>query len=274
MLEKTMVGPVAVFRTGRSMGDYVPYHVHTFLLGDVLIDTSCAWVRSELLMALEQESVAKIINTHHHEDHTGNNRAVQAKFGADIYAHPDALPFLENPQNLKLLPYQLMVWDYPEPSQGIPLKKQFQAGEYTLEVIHTPGHCPAHVCFYEPQQKWLFAGDTFCGRGFKYLRADEDYNLIVDSLEKLAELPVDIIFCSLMGAVPNGQEALKAKLDFMRKLRDQVLDLDRQGISPTEIRAQVLGDEEDMAQMTDGHYSKQNTVDSILGLLKKGMMAN
>lgn len=269
MLQKTMVGPVTLYRSGRSLGDYVPYYVHAFLLKDVLIDTSCAWVRSELLMALEGETVSKIINTHYHEDHIGNNRAVQAKFGAEIYAHPAALPFLENPQDLKLLPYQLTVWDYPEPSRGIPLDKQFQAGEYTFEVIHTPGHCHAHVCFYEPQRKWLFSGDTFCGRGFKYLRADEDYNLIVDSLQKLAELPVELIFCSLMGAVPNGQEALIAKADFMRRLRDQVLHLDRQGLSPAEIRTQVLGEEEGMTQMTDGHYSKQNTVDSILGILPK-----
>ena len=105
--------------------------------------------------------------------------------------------------------------------------------------------------------------------GFKYLRADEDYNLIVDSLHKLAQLPVDMLFCSLLGPVPNGQEALLTKLDFMQRLRDQVLDLHHQGLSPTEIRIKVLGEEEVMTQMTDGHYSKQNTVDSILGILKQ-----
>jgi glyoxylase-like metal-dependent hydrolase (beta-lactamase superfamily II) len=269
MLKQTMTGPVKVIRSGRSIGDYVPYQVHAFLLEDVLIDTSCAWVRPEILAALEGERISKIINTHHHEDHTGNNRAVQDKFNAEIYAHHKALPFLENPRALDLLPYQLEVWEYPEPSQGLPLGDQFSAGEYRFDVIHTPGHCDAHVCFYEPRQQWLFTGDIFCGRGFKYLRADEDYNLIVDSLHKLAQLPVDMLFCSLLGPVPNGQEALLTKLDFMQRLRDQVLDLHHQGLSPTEIRIKVLGEEEVMTQMTDGHYSKQNTVDSILGILKQ-----
>lgn len=86
MLEKTAVGPVTVYRTGRSMGDYVPYYVHAFLVRDVLIDTSCAWVRTELLSALEGETISKIINTHHHEDHTGNNLAVQKSL-AQIFMH-------------------------------------------------------------------------------------------------------------------------------------------------------------------------------------------
>ncbi|MGE5543590.1 MAG: MBL fold metallo-hydrolase [Bacillota bacterium] len=267
MLKKTMAGPVKVFRSGRSIGDYVPYQVHAFLLEDTLIDTSCAWVRSEILAALEGETVARIMNTHHHEDHIGNNRAIQERFGADIYAHHNALPFLENPQALNLLPYQLAVWDYPEPSQGLPLEEHFHVGKYRFDVIYTPGHCDSHVCFYESKQRWLFTGDLFCGKGFKYLRADEDYNLIIDSLHKLAQLPVETIFCSLLGVVPNGQAAVLAKLDFMQRLRDKVLELHHLGLSPQEIRMQVLGEEEAMTQMTGGHYSKQNTVDSVLGIL-------
>jgi len=267
MLKKTMAGPIKVIRSGRSIGDFVPYQVHAFLLEDVLIDTSCAWVRSEILAALEGETISKIINTHHHEDHIGNNRAIQDRFGAEIYAHQNALPVLEDPLILSLLPYQLQVWEYPEPSQGLPLGDHFSAGKYRFDVIHTPGHCDAHVCFYEPQQRWLFTGDLFCGKGFKYLRADEDYNLIIDSLHKLAQLPVDTLFCSLLGVVPDGRSALQSKLDFMQRLRDKVLELHSQGFSPAEIRMEVLGEEEVMTQMTDGHYSKQNTVDSILGIL-------
>ena len=267
MLEQTAVGPVKLIRSGRSIGDYVPYQVHAFLVEDVLIDTSCAWVRDEILQALEGLTISKIINTHHHEDHTGNNQAISQKFGADIYIHPDLLPFLENPRALDLLPYQLEVWNYPEPSSGLPLGDHFMAGKYRFDVIPAPGHCDGHLCFYEPRQGWLFTGDLFCGRKFKYLRADEDYHGIVASLGRLAQLPVNTIFCSLLGAVPDGQQALQAKLSFMEQLRDQVLNLHQQGFTPEEIRLKVLGREEDMTQTTEGHYSKQNTVDSILGIL-------
>lgn len=32
-------------------------------------------------------------------------------------------------------------------------------GNYSLEVIHTPGHTPGHLCLYEPDKGILFSGD-------------------------------------------------------------------------------------------------------------------
>lgn len=32
-------------------------------------------------------------------------------------------------------------------------------GDYILEVLHTPGHTPGHLCLYEPDKKILFSGD-------------------------------------------------------------------------------------------------------------------
>jgi len=35
----------------------------------------------------------------------------------------------------------------------------FKIGGREIEVIHTPGHSPGHVCFYEKERKYLFSGD-------------------------------------------------------------------------------------------------------------------
>ena len=32
-------------------------------------------------------------------------------------------------------------------------------GEIDLKVLHTPGHCPGHVCFYNDQHGFLIGGD-------------------------------------------------------------------------------------------------------------------
>uniref|UniRef100_A0A7C3MF46 MBL fold metallo-hydrolase n=1 Tax=Archaeoglobus fulgidus TaxID=2234 RepID=A0A7C3MF46_ARCFL len=32
-------------------------------------------------------------------------------------------------------------------------------GDYRLEVVHTPGHTPGHLCLYEPEKRLLFSGD-------------------------------------------------------------------------------------------------------------------
>jgi len=38
-------------------------------------------------------------------------------------------------------------------------------GEFSIEVIATPGHCEGSLCFYVPEEKALFSGDTVFGAG-------------------------------------------------------------------------------------------------------------
>lgn len=40
---------------------------------------------------------------------------------------------------------------------------RLQYGEYTLEVITTPGHTPGHMCLYDAKHKILFCGDHILG---------------------------------------------------------------------------------------------------------------
>jgi len=110
-----------------------------------------------------------------------------------------------------------------------------------LEVIPTPGHCPDHICLYEPAAGLLFAGDIFCGRRLAYLRADEDFNLTLQSLKRLAALDIRTIYYGLKGVVEDGGKALKEKIRGMEELRDKALELRQKGLSPREIRRRLLG---------------------------------
>lgn len=249
---------------GRSPLGFLLYPVYAFLVGDVLIDTGTNRAGKEFLEALKGRKIARIINTHHHEDHIGNNADVQQQFGINIFAHSLALPYLENPRLNHLRLYQRIVWDRPKASKGEIIGSSVLTGHYHLEVIHSPGHTDDHICLYEPDKKWLFTGDLFCGATFVYLRQDENYLQILETLKKLAELKIDTIFCNLKGAVKNGRDALIKKISKMEQLRDDVLKLRAKGISPKNIRRKVLGKEDARNLMTGGHYSKQNTVDSIL----------
>jgi glyoxylase-like metal-dependent hydrolase (beta-lactamase superfamily II) len=160
--------------------------------------------------------------------------------------------------------YQQLVWDWPQRSQGTVICSQIKAGSYRFEVIHAPGHTDDHICLYEPDQKWLFTGDLFCGTNFIYLRQDENYLQILETLKKLSVLAVNTVFCNLKGAVSNGKEALLKKIAKMEQLRDDVLALKEKGLPPDKIRQKVLGNEGAMGFVTRGHYSKQNTIDSIM----------
>ena len=255
---------ITLFYMGRSPMGILLYPVYAFLVGDVLIDTGTNRAGHEFLEALKGRRIAGIINTHHHEDHIGNNADVQQKFGIHIYAHPLTLPYLENPRLNDLHLYQRIVWDWPKPSKGEAIGASVKAGPYQLEVIHSPGHADDHICLYERGKKWLFTGDLFCGTTFMYLRQDENYLQILETLKKLNDLEIETIFCNLRGVVSNGREALIKKISKMERLRDDVFQLRDKGLSPQSIRQKVLGREDAWNVITGGHYSKQNTVDSIL----------
>jgi glyoxylase-like metal-dependent hydrolase (beta-lactamase superfamily II) len=264
MLKIKNHGPVTLFYMGRSPLGFLLYPVHAFLAGDMLIDTGTNRVDKLFLSALVGRSIGKIVNTHHHEDHTGNNGDIQERFKIPIYAHTSALPYLENPRLNALRLYQRIVWDLPKDSKGTAIGTSVVAGNFHFEVIDSPGHTDDHICLYEPNKKWLFSGDLFCGTTFIYLRADENYLQILETLKNLSKLEIETIFCNLKGVVEKGKEALQRKIKKMEQLRDRVLKLQEKRLSTQDIRQAVLGKEGAWNLITGGHYSKQNTIDSIL----------
>ena len=264
MFQAKQHGPVTVFKMGRHVGKTTLYPVHAFLLEETLIDSGAGHVGREFSAGMERRRITTLINTHHHEDHTGNNRWLQDRLKVEILAHPEALFYLAHPGELRLHPYQRWVWGRPDPSTGTPIGPSVDTGRFRLDVFSTPGHCLDHICLYEASRGWLFTGDLFCGRGFKYLRADEDYPAILSSLRQLATLDFDTLFCSLLGVVRSGKAALDQKIAVMEELEANAMNLRRQGLSPRAIRKQLLGREGMMRWVTGGHYAKQNTIDSIL----------
>lgn len=264
MIKVRTFGEVTDFRMGRTMGPIVPYAVHAFLVGDTLIDTGTAYARGEFLDALKGSRISAIVNTHHHEDHTGNNLAVRDAFGASIHAHEKALPFLADPEAIGLKAYQHIVWGLPEKSEGRALGSNVTIAGRTFDVIHTPGHSPDHVCLFDPETGRLFSGDLFCGRIVRYLRRDEDFFQILSSLKRLEALDVTTVFCSLKGVVEDGKEALKAKIGFMERLAADVIELNRAGYSGHRIRKKILGREDMMYYLSTAHFSKEHVIESIL----------
>ena len=72
----------------------------------------------------------------------------------------------------------------------------FRFGETELRIIPTPGHTPGHVCFFEPQSRVLFTGDTLFRESIG--RTDlpgGDYSWIMKSiLDKIIPLGDDVRF--------------------------------------------------------------------------------
>ena len=65
-------------------------------------------------------------------------------------------------------------------------------GRFSLHVIHTPGHSPGSICFYEKTNKILFCGDTLYDGLIDVRDKCSNQTQYLHSLEKLAKLNVKL----------------------------------------------------------------------------------
>ncbi len=240
------------------------YFTTAYWVDGLLIDTGCAHTQEELLAAVEDLRIDRVVNTHSHEDHIGANGALQAQRGVEILAHAEALPILANPHLLHLQLYRRIFWGYPAPSVAQPVGEVVETAHHCFQVIHTPGHSPDHVCLYEAEKGWLFTGDAYIGGRDRALRADYDIYAIIDSLKKLAKLETSRLFPASGTVRDDPRQEIALKIEYLEETGKRVRELHRKGLSLSQIRKQVFGRELPIAYVTLGHFSGRNLVRSYL----------
>jgi len=129
-----------------------------------------------------------LLLTHSHWDHIAETAAIQEKFKIPIYVHPDDVGNLKQPGSDGLPLYFSITGTQPD--HLLHDGQLLQIGNLEVRVITTPGHTPGGVCFWLPQEKLLFSGDTlFKGAigNLSFTTAEPDK--MWESLRKLGKLP-------------------------------------------------------------------------------------
>jgi hydroxyacylglutathione hydrolase len=103
-------------------------------------------------------TIKYVLNTHAHFDHTDANGAIVAATGAALALHPDDLPLLQYSGGAAL--FGLQGNTSPLPDMELHDGDELHVGTLCFRVLHTPGHTPGHVCFYEADEGVLFDGDV------------------------------------------------------------------------------------------------------------------
>ncbi len=128
----------------------------------VLIDTGIDdAAKSAIVPAMEKngispDSLALVINTHHHGDHTLCNQAVREYCNARFAIHRDGADGMYSEQQFTA---DVLLED------GM----RIQEDDIGLEIIHTPGHSPDAICVLESSTGSLFSGDSIQGSGIEAL---------------------------------------------------------------------------------------------------------
>ena len=254
--------------TGTHVGKYnlaSNSKVHFYQLGDTLIDTGPPNDRGTVVAHLKPQPISQILLTHHHEDHSGNVKALSEALSVPAFIHPQGIDVMRQGFPLRL--YQKIFWGTAPPCELSPLPETIATSTgHTLVPIHTPGHCPDHVCFLEPEKKWLFSGDFYLATKVKMFRADEDLKGHLKSLRKILTYDFDTLFCGHQGVVPDAKARMETKLSYFTELIAKVQERNERGVPEKRIALELLGKNGIAGLVSFNHMSCINLVRQCLAI--------
>ena len=183
-----------------------PIQENTYIVSDSTGEA--AIIDCGALFPEEQKAIADYISTHRlrptllllthgHFDHVFGCAWAAETYGLTPYMHPADEPFFAHAVRhaehfLRSCP------DFTVPSRfqpiGTPDSPQTLAlGTHTLRVLHTPGHTPGGVCFYEADEKVLFSGDTIFEESIGRTDLGGKHEQLIHSIRtELLPLPDDV----------------------------------------------------------------------------------
>jgi glyoxylase-like metal-dependent hydrolase (beta-lactamase superfamily II) len=204
---------------------------HSYLIrGDyknVLIDSGVdknfsKLQKSLLTLGLKIRDIDIVINTHEHFDHIGANRYFQDyaliaahRFAATKITVEDRYVTMYKSGDLNAPSLKVHLW--------LESKSRFDLGNYSLNIIHTPGHTSGSICIYEPVRKILFAGDTvFAGGTLSYIGESGSVGDYIDSISHLATRKINELYPGHGKVSKSPEEDMqKAILNARALLRDE-----------------------------------------------------
>ncbi len=185
------------------------------------------------------EEVAKLtdnpliaVATHIHWDHIGGH-----EYFPDFYAHQEELNWLNGEFPLTIsrikemvvdrchLPEGYNVEDYTffqgNPTRILKDNDLIDIGGRHIQVLHTPGHSPGHMCFWEEKRAYLFTGDLVYKDTLFAFFPSTDPGAYLRSLERISKLPVNRVL--------PAHHSLDIHPEILDRMRKAFRELERDG---------------------------------------------
>lgn len=237
---------------------------YIYFVDGLLIDTGQRFVRKQVLSITNELPIKQILITHHHEDHTGNIRAIRDKQHCKVYGSKACGQIMKAPPPLSFA--QQLTWGNRESfAEIIPVTDRIVTPEYRFQLIPIPGHAPDMVALYEPDKQWLFSADLYINSFIGYFLHSESVAQQIASTRKILKLDFKVLFCSHNPQLKHPKQQLAKKLDFLERSFDKVAVLHKKGLTPTQIFTELKWKENQFVKtLSGGQLSKLNMVRSII----------
>ncbi len=180
---------------GTSSHSYIIRGDYAIILIDSGVDANFPALQKSLLkIGIKVKDIDIVINTHEHFDHIGANRYFQDyalvaahRFAATKITLDDRYVTLYKSADLNEIPLKVQLW--------LESKSRFDLGNYSLNIIHTPGHTSGSICIYEPVGRFLFTGDTlFAGGTLSYIAESGSIGDYINSILSLSTRQISEIY--------------------------------------------------------------------------------
>lgn len=211
---------------------------HSYLLigseKAVLIDTGLGVGNIRAEVARLTDKPVQVVTTHVHWDHIGGHGLFPdiAVFAAEQDWLNGHFPLSAEAVRANLTrgdctfppgfkPEKYAVFQ-GQPARILRDRDRISLGNRTLDVFHTPGHSPGHVCLFEASSGMLFTGDLVYAGTLDAFYPSTDAVAFRHSLHRMAALPIQHLFPGHF-AFPKGP-------DLLYRAADAFDDLEKRGL--------------------------------------------
>ncbi|NFP91190.1 MBL fold metallo-hydrolase [Clostridium sporogenes] len=210
---------------------------HCYLLNgtnkSLLIDTGLGVENIKKIVDQLTNKPVIVIATHIHYDHIGGHG-----YFKDFYVHKDEVEWINGKFPLSLDYVKKLLVEEPcdfsanfninqyEIFKGRPTKiikdnDVIELGNRSIQVIHTPGHAPGHMCFYEKSSEYLFTGDLIYSGKLTAFFPSTDPTAYMESIKRISPLPVKKIF--------PGHHDLNVPISIIQEIKNSFIQLNKDG---------------------------------------------